>query len=381
MAAKRSTDLDQEAQAWIESVSGEKFPSDISYEDALKDGIILCKLMNKLSPNSIPKIATSGGAFKLRENVAAFQNAARSYGVADSELFQTVDLFEKRNIAQVTLAIHALGRQAQKKNFKGPALGVKLSDKNERQFTNEQLRAGDGMIGLLNEGMNKEWPCDSAREVSSAFTPKESCFPQGYHEISEIADHTISAEPKFDIEPIKQVRTELVEPIHVLDAYNNNNKRHSFDLESFSEFSEYSCADSINNGSSYHEQRRSQRRNPGHRSLSRSSVNTLLKNLQLQPNPSTNINTAEEPEEENVHDSLTLLIQLARDPSLTKMGKIDRLKTSIEDTIGMVELLSLVRLVKTPTTKLSVDEAPLNIYRHLLPSFVSLILLENDSDN
>jgi hypothetical protein len=42
MAAKRDTNLDGEAQAWIEAILGEKFPN-VSYEDALKDGIILCK--------------------------------------------------------------------------------------------------------------------------------------------------------------------------------------------------------------------------------------------------------------------------------------------------------------------------------------------------
>ena len=43
MAAKRDTSLDAEAQQWIEAVTGEKFPSGVSYEDAIKDGIILCK--------------------------------------------------------------------------------------------------------------------------------------------------------------------------------------------------------------------------------------------------------------------------------------------------------------------------------------------------
>lgn len=42
MAAKRDTAQDAEAQHWIEQILGEKFPSG-SYEDALKDGIILCK--------------------------------------------------------------------------------------------------------------------------------------------------------------------------------------------------------------------------------------------------------------------------------------------------------------------------------------------------
>ena len=42
MAAKRDPKLDKEAQEWIEAILGEKFP-DGPYEDALKDGIILCK--------------------------------------------------------------------------------------------------------------------------------------------------------------------------------------------------------------------------------------------------------------------------------------------------------------------------------------------------
>jgi hypothetical protein len=42
MASKRDPELDKEAQSWIESVIGKKFP-DCSYEDGLRDGIILCK--------------------------------------------------------------------------------------------------------------------------------------------------------------------------------------------------------------------------------------------------------------------------------------------------------------------------------------------------
>jgi hypothetical protein len=42
MATKRDPELDKEAQGWIESVIGKKFP-DCSYEDALRDGIILCR--------------------------------------------------------------------------------------------------------------------------------------------------------------------------------------------------------------------------------------------------------------------------------------------------------------------------------------------------
>ena len=61
--------------------------------------------MNKLKPGSVPKIHTSGGPMRLRENVGFFQNAARAYGVNESEVFQAVDCFDKQNIQQVTVRL------------------------------------------------------------------------------------------------------------------------------------------------------------------------------------------------------------------------------------------------------------------------------------
>jgi len=41
--------MDKEAQEWIEAIISEKFPAGQSYEDVLKDGQVLCKLINVLS--------------------------------------------------------------------------------------------------------------------------------------------------------------------------------------------------------------------------------------------------------------------------------------------------------------------------------------------
>ncbi|CAF0764097.1 unnamed protein product [Rotaria sp. Silwood1] len=142
IAAKRDPNLDREVQEWIEAIIGEKFP-DVPYEEALKDGVILCKLMNKLQPNAIPKYTTSGGSFKFRENISLFQNAARDYGLADPELFQTIDLFEKRNIPQVTRCLFALSREARKNKFDGPLLGSTTTQANMPQFTEEKLNAAN----------------------------------------------------------------------------------------------------------------------------------------------------------------------------------------------------------------------------------------------
>ena len=42
----------------------------------------------------------------------SFLSAAKKYGVPDEEVFQTPDLFEARNIPQVSLCIFSLGKVA-----------------------------------------------------------------------------------------------------------------------------------------------------------------------------------------------------------------------------------------------------------------------------
>ena len=67
-AGKREPEKEQEAQQWIEAVIGERFPN-VPYEHALRDGIILCKLMNRLQPGIITKVNISGGDYKYMDNI------------------------------------------------------------------------------------------------------------------------------------------------------------------------------------------------------------------------------------------------------------------------------------------------------------------------
>ena len=91
--------------------------------------------MNKISPGAVPKFKEKGMPFILMENIQSFlvrlfvnefltiyynfsiksyysllsdvlvlllfQKAAKTYGVPDTEVFQTPDLFEARNVPQV----------------------------------------------------------------------------------------------------------------------------------------------------------------------------------------------------------------------------------------------------------------------------------------
>ncbi|KAJ9594670.1 hypothetical protein L9F63_014004 [Diploptera punctata] len=150
----RNKEQEAEILQWIEEVTGDKLPNQ-PYEDVLRDGIILCNLINKIAPGSVKKIQSKGTNFQLMENIQRFQAALKKYGVPEEEIFQTADLFERRNIPQVTLCIYALGRITQKHpEYNGPRLGPKMADKNERTFTEEQLRASEGQVNL-QMGFNK----------------------------------------------------------------------------------------------------------------------------------------------------------------------------------------------------------------------------------
>ncbi|XP_050305628.1 muscle-specific protein 20-like [Anthonomus grandis grandis] len=154
VAGKRDPEQEREAQAWIESVIGERFPP-MPYEFALRDGIILCKLMNRLQPGIISKINTSGGDYKMMDNLSQFQKACVKYGVPDVDLFQTTDLWDQKNIALVTTTIFAIGRTCYKHpEWRGPFLGPRPSEENKRDFSESQLRASEGIIGL-QAGSNK----------------------------------------------------------------------------------------------------------------------------------------------------------------------------------------------------------------------------------
>ncbi|CAL4121691.1 unnamed protein product [Meganyctiphanes norvegica] len=151
----RNKELEDEVMAWVEAVLGEKLPAG-NFEDVFRDGVILCNLINKIAPDSVKKIQTSGGSFKLMENIQRYQQAVKKYGLPGEEIFQTADLFEKRNIPQVVLSVYALGRITQKHpEYTGPGLGPKMSTEDKKEWDEDQQRQlRDGQIGL-QAGYNK----------------------------------------------------------------------------------------------------------------------------------------------------------------------------------------------------------------------------------
>ena len=101
-------DRSQQAVAWIEQVTDIAFDGD-ELEMALHNGVALATLANAISGGAaIRKISHSRMPFPQRENIAAFLEACRSFGVPEYELFATSDLYEQENLKQVVNCLFAL---------------------------------------------------------------------------------------------------------------------------------------------------------------------------------------------------------------------------------------------------------------------------------
>jgi hypothetical protein len=69
--------LNSQALEWIAAMTGLTKKADESVNQFLKNGVVLCKLMNRLQPESIKKINESSMAFKQMENIGNFLDAAQ----------------------------------------------------------------------------------------------------------------------------------------------------------------------------------------------------------------------------------------------------------------------------------------------------------------
>jgi len=164
--AKYDPKLEAEAKNWIEAVTGESF-GDASFADFLKSGQVLCKLANCIQPGLVKKVNKNKLPFMQMENISNFISACEKLNVPKNDLFQTVDLFEAKNVFQVVMAIHALGRAAQRvSSFNGPQLGVKLADKNERTFDEATLAKGRAEMGYVDRDASKKQQLASAANVT-----------------------------------------------------------------------------------------------------------------------------------------------------------------------------------------------------------------------
>eukprot|EP00743_Colponemidia_sp_Colp-15_P002977 GILK01003220.1.p1 GENE.GILK01003220.1~~GILK01003220.1.p1 ORF type:complete len:246 (+),score=48.85 GILK01003220.1:46-738(+) len=174
--ARNKHDPERESKAlqWIYDVT-EETPSGEPLADVLKDGVLLCKLINKIKEGHISRINSLKSPFKMMENITAYIQSCRDFGVREMDLFSTVDLYEAKNIPQVVQNLYSLAR-AIESSFP-EYMGPRLEWASRRSTTDGSISPAKRFSGtyqlpaaLRREGVATSSP-SSNRSSMSAQTP------------------------------------------------------------------------------------------------------------------------------------------------------------------------------------------------------------------
>lgn len=127
----------QKIVEWIVKVAG---PSDglsagtkldwRQIQQALKDGVVLCKLINHLLKQvgqpAVQYRPQAGSSFVAMSNIDTFLSATRVYGVPEMSLFGTSDLYDGKKGAflNVIHCLNQLGKIANARGFQPQYVGV-----------------------------------------------------------------------------------------------------------------------------------------------------------------------------------------------------------------------------------------------------------------
>uniref|UniRef100_A0A5F8HBU5 Calponin-homology (CH) domain-containing protein n=1 Tax=Monodelphis domestica TaxID=13616 RepID=A0A5F8HBU5_MONDO len=114
-ALKYDHQADEDLRNWIEKITHLSIGNNL--QEGLKNGIILCELINKLQPGSVRPVNVSLLNAPQLENVLNFIRAILAYGVKPQDIFEANDLFENRNMTRVRATLAALAKLAKAKGF------------------------------------------------------------------------------------------------------------------------------------------------------------------------------------------------------------------------------------------------------------------------
>lgn len=102
--------LESDCITWIQEMSHEVKPEDVTFCTWLKDGVILCMLVEAIRPGTIPKFSnlkkrTANMPYRSKENVSRFIKFAAEIGVVKEDLFRISDLTESDDACAVLKCI------------------------------------------------------------------------------------------------------------------------------------------------------------------------------------------------------------------------------------------------------------------------------------
>uniref|UniRef100_A0A8C9RSY0 LIM and calponin homology domains 1 n=1 Tax=Scleropages formosus TaxID=113540 RepID=A0A8C9RSY0_SCLFO len=127
----------QEAQKWIEAVTGRRF-GDKDFRGGLENGILLCELLSSIKPGLVKKINRLPTPIAGLDNLTLFLRGCEELGLKGSQLFDPGDLQDtsiranpkvsecSRKLKNVLITIYWLGKAANScATYNGPTLDLK----------------------------------------------------------------------------------------------------------------------------------------------------------------------------------------------------------------------------------------------------------------
>ena len=98
-----------EAKEWIEDIIHAPLPPIVQLEEALRDGVTLAEVVQALHPNQSFRIVRNPKLqYRHTDNITFFFHFLAEVELPELFRFETIDLYEKKNIPKVIYCIHAL---------------------------------------------------------------------------------------------------------------------------------------------------------------------------------------------------------------------------------------------------------------------------------
>ncbi len=114
LAKYNNAELISETKEWLATIMRAKINKDdlasLDLIQYLKDGTVLCELINSIWGEGSLKYQNSSIPFMQMENIEKFLTFIKNKGVPQDELFQTVDLYQEKDPYQVLLTLQTLSQ-------------------------------------------------------------------------------------------------------------------------------------------------------------------------------------------------------------------------------------------------------------------------------
>jgi hypothetical protein len=186
----------QEAKEWIEDMIDEKLPpGTANFMDHLHNGVVLCSLANAFLPGSVTKIHKpkigSVLEFMATDNYNQFFRACDKVNFPKIYMFETTDLWEKKNMYKIVHCIHTLAHYLFTKGY--------VKDKRIKRLKNfdfdpEEIQKTKKELEKLDEMPTWTTPVDDEDDQEVAEEPVEE------------------EEPEEDLPPEDNLDDELADP-------------------------------------------------------------------------------------------------------------------------------------------------------------------------